>query len=353
MLEAVVRDHDVGDVRLHLRGRLIHLVTTARCVRAGERLVSMPILRPPGSGSSRAPSPQPKSTTVWSARRNRGTSRDRALPLDPRSCAASRRRRGHARRGDANSLLRVHRPILAAVRAARPSSAAQRAHRGAGGRAVVRAADLERVERLERVKASVDDHHYAVADVERRHPVGDDEERQASLEGDQRLLNEPFGRRIERAGRLVEQQEFRFAGERTRKADPLRLPDGNACGARADDRVVALAPAHDVVVDPCESRGTLDRSIVELPEEADVVGDRRVNELRGLRHVCDARRPVRAAQFGGGLGVDEVDPLGRFAQPQEELGERRLPGSRRPMIPIVSPRAASKLISDSTRSPPG
>jgi hypothetical protein len=37
VLEAVVRDHDVGDVRLHLRCSLIRLETTACCVRTSER----------------------------------------------------------------------------------------------------------------------------------------------------------------------------------------------------------------------------------------------------------------------------------------------------------------------------
>ena len=80
--------------------------------------------------------------------------------------------------------------------------------------------------------------------------------------------------RVERAGRLVEDQHLRARGERPRKADPLLLAARDGVRARPDDRLVALRPAHDVVVDACQARGAFDLLVVDLAEEADVVGDR-------------------------------------------------------------------------------
>ena len=61
------------------------------------------------------------------------------------------------------------------------------------GGAVVGVVRLQEGGRVERRQAAVDDHHHAVADVERGHAVGDDEQRQLVLERRQRLLDQRLG----------------------------------------------------------------------------------------------------------------------------------------------------------------
>ena len=85
--------------------------------------------------------------------------------------------------------------------------------------------------------------------------------------------------------------------ERTREADPLLLAAGDGVRARPDDRVIALRPADDVLVDARQARGALDRLVIEVAKEADVVRHRRVQQARFLRHVGHQPVPVLAREL--------------------------------------------------------
>src|SRR5579875_558629 len=73
--------------------------------------------------------------------------------------------------------------------------------------------------------------------------------------------------------------------------------------ARADDRVVAGGPSHDLVMDAREAAGALDGGVVVVTMETDVLRDRGMQELRLLRNVGDALVEVRE------LDVGRVDPV--------------------------------------------
>ena len=140
----------------------------------------------------------------------------------------------------------------------------------------------------------------------------------------QRLADQRLRVRVERARRLVEHEHLRARGERAREADPLLLAAGDGVGARADDRLVALRPADHVVVDARQLGGAFDGLVVDVAEEADVVGDRRVQQARFLRHVGDLPVPVLARELLGGDAVDQIAPRVGLAQLQQQLDERRL-----------------------------
>ena len=91
-------------------------------------------------------------------------------------------------------------------------------------------------------------HHDLVRIAHRREPVGDDEGGAAPHQLADGVLHQALGFRIERAGRLVEQQDRRVLQEGAGERDALALAAGEAPAAGADDGVVAVRQPHDEVV---------------------------------------------------------------------------------------------------------
>ena len=86
-----------------------------------------------------------------------------------------------------------------------------------------------------------------------------DRDRRPSLgEPLERLLHEPLRLRVERRGRLVEDEDRRVAQDRARDRDPLLLAAREAVAALADHRVVALRERRDQLVDLRRARRLLD-----------------------------------------------------------------------------------------------
>ena len=74
-------------------------------------------------------------------------------------------------------------------------------------------------------------------------PVSDHQHRPLRHEPVDRLLHQPLGLGVERAGGLVEDEDRRVAEERPRDGDPLPLSAREPGAALAEDRVVALRAA--------------------------------------------------------------------------------------------------------------
>jgi hypothetical protein len=123
-----------------------------------------------------------------------------------------------------------------------------------------------------------DDDLVGVADG--RQAVGDRDRRPALREAVERLLDESLGLGVERAGRLVEDQDRRVAEDRASDRDPLLLAAGEAVAALADDRVVSLRQARDQVVDAGRLGGRLELLVGRVRlREAQVVPDGGVEEV--------------------------------------------------------------------------
>src|ERR1019366_1915512 len=136
-----------------------------------------------------------------------------------------------------------------------------------------------------------------------------------------------LGLGVQGARRLVEHEHLRPTGERARQADPLLLAACDRVCARTDDRLIALGPGDDVIVDACEAPGALHLLIVEFTEEADVFRDGRVYEAGLLGNVGDALVPVGGGKLLRRHAVDEIATLVRQPQPQQDLYQRRLAGT--------------------------
>jgi hypothetical protein len=91
----------------------------------------------------------------------------------------------------------------------------RRGHRSADIRcgAIVRVADAELRHTIECLESAVDDNHHTLTDVQRRHAVGDDEERELVFQSSQRLLDEQLGVWVERARRLVKHKNLGIGRE--------------------------------------------------------------------------------------------------------------------------------------------
>src|SRR5436190_9541801 len=88
--------------------------------------------------------------------------------------------------------------------------------------------------------AAVIEHDDLIGAAHGREPVRDRDRRPALGEPVQRLLDEPFGLGVERACRLIEDEDRRVPQDRPRDRDPLLLAAREAVAALTDDRVVAL-----------------------------------------------------------------------------------------------------------------
>ena len=150
------------------------------------------------------------------------------------------------------------------------------------------------------MRADLDDaaaveHDDLVGVAHGREPVRDRDRRPPLGEPLERLLHRALGLRVERRGRLVEDEDRRVAQDRPRDRDALLLAAREAVAALADDRVVALGQRGDQLVDLRRARGLLDLLVGRLrAREAEVVAHGRVEEVRLLRD--DADRVARASR---------------------------------------------------------
>ena len=121
----------------------------------------------------------------------------------------------------------------------------------------------------------------------------------------ERLLDEPLGLRVERARRLVEDEDRRVAQDRPRDRHPLLLAAREAVAALADDGVVAVGQRRDHVVDARSGGRGFELLVGRVRlREAQVLAHRRVEEVRLLRDDADEIRQRLEAEVAD---VDAVD----------------------------------------------
>ena len=133
-----------------------------------------------------------------------------------------------------------------------------------------------------------------VGERDRREAVGDDEGRPAGHRLAQAALDRRLGGRVDRRGRVVEDQDPRVGDQRPGDRDALALPAGERQAALADDGLVAVGQRLDEVVRLRPAGGELDLLAGRVrPRVGDVLGDawRRTGSCRRRR-----RRSGRAAR---------------------------------------------------------
>ena len=207
-------------------------------------------------------------------------------------------------------------------------------------------------------------HHDAVRVLDRREAVGDDEGRPSDREFGERSLDRPLGLGVERARRLVQDEDGRVLEEHPRDRHALLLPAGELHAALAHHRRHAVGKARDHVVEPRPARRLGDLLVRGVePPVGDIVPDRAAEEEHvllddtdvppqgGERHVAhvDAvdRDPPRVQLVEAGkqradrglaraAGADERDGLARVQAQVDAVEHATVPPRSRTPTPVVA-----------------
>ncbi len=180
--------------------------------------------------------------------------------------------------------------------------------------------------------AAVSHHDDAVGFQHGREPVRDDDRRAVLHEPLERLLHEQLVVRVERARRLVEQQDRRVLENRARDRDALPLSARQPHAALAEKRVVPLRQHADELVGAGRARRRLDLGVGGA--RAGRSGCSRA-PLAPNSTVSCGTSPIIARTSSGSRArdvdaVDEHAARGRIVEPQQQLKRRALAGTRRP-----------------------
>ena len=171
----------------------------------------------------------------------------------------------------------------------------------------------------------------AVGFLHGRQAVRDDDRRAPCHQLLERLLHEQLARGVERARRLVEQQNRRILENRACDRDALPLSARQPHAALAEERVVALRQRAQELVRFGGTRRGFDLGVAGIgPAVADVLARRRAEQHGVLRHEADQPPHVLGIGARDVDAVDEDAPFGRIVEPQQELERRALAGARRP-----------------------
>ena len=165
-----------------------------------------------------------------------------------------------------------------------------------------------------------------------REPVRDDDRRAVLHQPLERLLHQPLALGVERARRLVEQQDRRVAQDRARDRDALPLSARESRAALAEERVVALRQLAEELV------GGGRAAPRPRPRHRSRPGGR--SGCSRARSPRTARCPAARGRCGGapasGSAVRDVDAVdqdaarGRVVEAQQQLERRALARARGP-----------------------
>ena len=143
--------------------------------------------------------------------------------------------------------------------------------------------------RAARRDAAVVEDDDLVGERDRREAVGDDDRRPAAHRLAQAVADLRLGRRVDRRGRVVEDQDARVDDERARDRDALALAARERDPALADHGVVALRQPLDELVRLREPRRALD-----LARRSRRAGRTRCSRARSPRRGTDPARSRRS-----------------------------------------------------------
>src|SRR5262249_34072878 len=157
----------------------------------------------------------------------------------------------------------------------------------------------------------------------------DDERRAAYRDALELRLDRLFRARIERRGRLVEDQNSWILEERARDGDALLLAARKLEPALTDHRLVARRQSHDEIVDVRRARRLVNLGVAGLgPPIADVVKNRVVEKHRVLRNDADRRAQARLLDVADVGAVDNDCARGDVVKAIQQPRDGRLARAR-------------------------
>ena len=158
--------------------------------------------------------------------------------------------------------------------------------------------------------------------------MGDDDARPPLHQRLERLLDRVFGDRVERARRLVEDQDLRILQDHARDRKPLLLSAGELETAVADHRVIAVRLGGDKVREVRDIAGRVDlllgRVLLGIEQ---VVPDRAVEEIAVLGHDADLRAQICKVKIAHVHARHGHAPAEHVVQTRDQVHDRRLAGA--------------------------
>ena len=176
--------------------------------------------------------------------------------------------------------------------------------------------------------ALVDDDD-AIGERQRRPAVRDQDRRAAGGDAAQRRVDLLLDPRVDRRGRVVEQQDARVREQRARQRDALALTTRERESLFADDRVVAVREPHDEFVRFGRARRGFDLGRRRVgSRERDVGADRVGEEERVLEHDADAAAQRLQRDVAHVGAVDRHAPLVHVVEARQQQADGRLARAR-------------------------
>jgi len=178
--------------------------------------------------------------------------------------------------------------------------------------------------------ATLPDQELEIAAPQGACAMGDHEHRPAGGQPIHHLDQIGFGVRIQRTGRFIEDDDRGVAQESPGQGNPLAFASGKARSSLSDRRGISLGQCLDKAVGMGRRRCRFDLGLrrVGVPI-ADVLGDRRAEELWVLRHDGELRAQVAQTIAPDVSSVDEHGARAWVMKSHQEVDQRRLTRSRR------------------------
>ncbi len=173
-------------------------------------------------------------------------------------------------------------------------------------------------------------HQDAIRPPDRRQPMRDHQRRPPPRQRRQGELHRPLALRIQRRGRLIQQQDRRIAQNRPRDRHTLPLPARQPHPLLAQERVEPLGQlGEEPGMRRHRRRPHLGVRRIGAPI-ADILPAIGAEDHRVLRHHPDQPAQRRQLHRGDIHPVDQNPPRGGIVEPLQQLKDRRLPRARRP-----------------------
>ncbi len=189
-------------------------------------------------------------------------------------------------------------------------------------------------------------HEDHVGAADRRQPVGDHETRPIRPQRVHGFLDEHLGAGVDRAGRLVEDQDRRIAEERPGDRHQLLLAGRDVAALVVDDRVVPVGEGAHESIHVRDPGGLVDLLVggirIAVPQ---VVADRAAEQPGVLQHHADVGAELVAREAGDVTPVEGDPTRVELVEPHDEVHERRLARTGRAddgdgLAPARRPRSA-------------
>ena len=174
------------------------------------------------------------------------------------------------------------------------------------------------------------EHDDQVGVADGREAVGDDERGAAVEQAAQRALDPPLGADVDRARRLVEDQDPRVGEQRAAERDELALAEREAEAALAELRVVAVLEPLDELVGADRARGGDDLLAASRPGRPKAMLSATVPAKRkpSCGTIPSWRRSDSWRTSRRSVPSIRDRALGRVVEAREQLRDRRLAGAR-------------------------